>query len=58
MDEDSIQVILGNDLSVCVAWSGEGADEDPFEMELASELSQEEFHRAGAEGDPLQNGSG
>ncbi len=41
-----------------MAWSGEGADEDPFEMELASELSQEHFHRAGAEGDPLQNGGG
>ena len=41
-----------------MAWPGEGADEDPFEMELASELSQEQFHRAGAEGDPLQNGSG
>ena len=37
--------------------SGEGRDEDPLEMELAAELSQEEFHRPGIEGqkvdDPL-----
>ena len=58
MDKDNKRMVLGYDLSVCVAWSGEGADEDPFEMELASELSQEHFHRAGAEGDPLQNGGG
>ena len=30
--------------------AGEGRDEDPLEMELAAELSQEEFHRPGEEG--------
>lgn len=27
--------------------AGEGRDEDPLEMELAAEMSQEEFHRPG-----------
>ena len=35
--------------------SGDGRDEDPLEMELAAELSQEEFHRPEAEGQKLGN---
>ena len=38
--------------------SGDGRDEDPLERELAAELSQEEFHRPGAEGQKLDNSSG
>ena len=38
--------------------SGEGRDEDPLEMELAAELSQEEFHRPGEEGQKVDDSSG
>lgn len=37
------------------AAAGEGRDEDPLEMELAAELSQEEFHRPGADGQKLDD---